>query len=43
MAPFGVIDDGVHYGENITSFVDPDGDYWRPVKDYPDFFEADTH
>ena len=43
MAPFGFIDDGVHYGEDITSFVDPDGDYWRPVKDYPDFFEVDTH
>ena len=41
MAPFGFIDDGVHYGEDIVSFVDPDGDYWRPVKDYPDFFDED--
>ena len=37
MAPFGFIDDGVHYGEDITPFVDSDGDYWRPVKNYPDF------
>ena len=41
MAPFGFIDDGVHYGENIVPFVDNDGDYWRPVKDYPDFFDED--
>jgi len=39
MAPFGFIDDGVHYGEDIAPFVDNDGDYWRPVKDYPDFFD----
>jgi len=37
MAPFGFIDDGVHYGEDLTAFVDSDGDYWRPVKNYPDF------
>ena len=41
MAPFGFIDDGVHYGEDVIPFVDPDGDYWRPVKDYPDFFDED--
>jgi len=37
MAPFGFIDDGVNYGETITPFVDDDGDYWRPVKGYPDW------
>ena len=37
MAPFGFIDDGVHYGEDLSPFVDSDGDYWRPVKNYPDF------
>ena len=39
MAPFGFIDDGVHYGEDIVPFMDDDGDYWRPVKNYPDFFD----
>ena len=43
MAPFGFIDDGVNYGENITPFIDEDGDYWRPVADYPDFFNKETH
>ena len=38
MAPFGFVDDGVHYGEAIAPFVDPDGDYWRPV-DAPDYME----
>jgi len=37
MAPFGFIDDGVHYGEDLNPFVDQDGDYWRPVKNYPDW------
>ena len=37
MAPFGFIDDGVHYGEDLSPFTDSDGDYWRPVKNYPDF------
>jgi len=37
MAPFGFIDDGVHYGEDIVPFLDNDGDYWRPVKNYPDW------
>ena len=36
MAPFGFVDDGVHYGEAVAPFVDPDGDYWRPV-DAPGF------
>ena len=35
MAPFGFVDDGVHYGDSVVPFVDPDGDYWRPV-DAPD-------
>jgi hypothetical protein len=43
MAPFGFIDDGVNYGENITPFFDEDGDYWIPVEDYPDFFNKETH
>ena len=38
MAPFGFIDDGVHYGTGMGDFVDSDGDYWRPV-DYPDPFD----
>ena len=42
MAPFGFIDDGVHYGEDITPFTDTDGDYWQPVKNYPDFFNKET-
>jgi len=37
MAPFGFIDDGVHYGDDLAPFVDTDGDYWRPVKNYPDW------
>jgi len=37
MAPFGFIDDGVNYGEDLSPFVDSDGDYWRPVKNYPDW------
>jgi|TARA_Y100000296_G_C5176936_1_gene260647 hypothetical protein len=41
MAPFGFIDDGVHYGEDIVPFMDDDGDYWKPVKDYPDFFDEE--
>ncbi len=41
MAPFGFIDDGVHYGEDIVAFTDEDGDYWRPVEDTPDFFDDD--
>ena len=41
MAPFGFIDDGVHYGEDIVAFTDEDGDYWRPVEDTPDFFNDD--
>ena len=40
MAPFGFIDDGVNYGEDVVPFVDADGDYWRPVEDYPDFFDG---
>ena len=40
MAPFGFIDDGVNYGENVIPFLDEDGDYWRPVEDYPDFFDG---
>ena len=43
MAPFGFIDDGVNYGENVTPFVDEDGDYWRPVENYPDFFNKETY
>jgi hypothetical protein len=43
MAPFGFIDDGVNYGENIVPFVDEDGDYWRPVENYPDFFNKETY
>ena len=43
MAPFGFIDDGVNYGEDIVPFVDADGDYWRPVEDYPDFFNKRTY
>ena len=43
MAPFGFIDDGVHYGDGVAPFVDGDGDYWRPVADYPDFWDAETH
>ncbi len=43
MAPFGFIDDGVHYGEDLTPFVDTDGDYWRPAKDYPNFWDVETH
>jgi len=38
MAPFGFVDDGVHYGESVVPFIDPDGDYWRPV-DAPDAME----
>ena len=41
MAPFGFIDDGVHYGDDIVPFMDDDGDYWKPVKDYPDFFDEE--
>ena len=37
MAPFGFIEDGVNYGEDLVAFVDSDGDYWRPVKNYPDW------
>ena len=39
MAPFGFIDDGIHYGDNAP-FVDEDGDYWVPT-DSPDFFEQE--
>ena len=38
MAPFGFVDDGVHYGDSVVPFIDPDGDYWRPV-DAPDAME----
>jgi hypothetical protein len=37
MAPFGFIEDGVNYGENLAPFTDSDGDYWQPVKNYPDW------
>lgn len=37
MAPFGFIEDGVNYGEDLAPFVDSDGDYWRPVKNYPEW------
>ena len=37
MAPFGFIEDGVNYGDDLVAFVDSDGDYWRPVKNYPDW------
>ena len=30
MAPFGFVDDGVHYGEEVQPFTDADGDYWTP-------------
>ena len=43
MAPFGFIDDGVNYGENVVPFIDEDGDYWKPVEDYPDFFNKRTY
>ena len=38
MAPFGFVDDGVHYGDSMVPFIDGDGDYWRPV-DAPDPME----
>jgi hypothetical protein len=38
MAPFGFIDDGITYAEDAP-FVDEDGDFWNPAKEYPDFFE----
>ena len=38
MAPFGFVDDGVHYGENVMAFTDDDGEYWRPVEG-PDAFD----
>ncbi len=41
MAPFGFIDDGIHYGEDLVAFTDNKGDYWQPVP-YPDFFEKET-
>ena len=38
MAPFGFIDDGVHYGE-LAAFTDDKGDYWIPTK-APDAFDV---
>ena len=38
MAPFGFIDDGIHYGE-LASFTDDKGDYWIPTK-APDAFDV---
>ena len=38
MAPFGFIDDGITFVEDAP-FVDEDGDFWNPVKGYPDFYE----
>ena len=38
MAPFGFIDDGISFVEDAP-FVDEDGDFWNPVKGYPDFYE----
>ena len=38
MAPFGFIDDGIHYGE-LASFTDDMGDYWIPTK-APDAFDV---
>jgi len=40
MAPFGFIDDGIHYADDAP-FVDEDGDFWHPAKEYPDFFEQE--
>lgn len=37
MSPFGFVDDGINYGEDIVPFTDEDGDFWVPVK-APDFF-----
>ena len=31
MSPFGFVDDGVHYGEEVQPFTDADGDYWTPT------------
>ena len=31
---------GFIMGMTIAPFVDSDGDYWRPVADYPDFLDA---
>lgn len=39
MSPFGFMDDGVHYGQEIVAFTDSDGDYWTPT-DAPDFFNT---
>ena len=38
MAPFGFVDDGVHYGESGVAFTDDDGEYWLPVN-APDAFD----
>ena len=38
MAPFGFIDDGISYAEDAP-FVDEDGDFWNPAKEYPDWME----
>ena len=37
MSPFGFIDDGITMNEEAP-FIDVDGDYWRPVKDAPDYW-----
>ena len=38
MAPFGFIDDGITYAEDAP-FVDEEGDFWNPAKEYPDWME----
>ena len=37
MSPFGFIDDGISMSEEAP-FIDVEGDYWRPVKEAPDYW-----